>query len=111
MKKISLFFLPLLLLVGCQDNGGAAREGAREAVDAPSRYLGANVRAQQQAQVTTAVNSVTGAVRMFQTQEGRYPQNLNELVQKNYLSAIPALPQGASFRYNAQTGEVAVDGY
>jgi len=115
MKKWSLFFLPLLILTGCQENGGTnaqqLREGAREAIDAPADYLGANVRAQHQAQVTSAKTSVEGAVRMFQASEGRYPRNLDELVTEKYLSAIPQLPRGASFNYNAQTGQVTVAGY
>lgn len=110
MKKIAFFCLPLFLLVGCEENG-SAREGAREAAEAPSRYLGANVRAKQQAEVTAAVSSVENAVRMFQVSEERYPRSLDELVQENYLPAMPSLPEGVSLDYNPQTGEVAVEGY
>jgi hypothetical protein len=111
MKKIVLLVSPLLLLVGCQENGSAVREGVREGVEAPSRYVGANIRAQQQAQVTAALNSVNGAVRMFHTTEGRYPQSLNELVQRNYLATLPDLPRGVSYAYDARTGQVSVSGY
>jgi hypothetical protein len=113
MKPISLLLLSCLLLVGCQENGGTrgqeAREGMRDAVNAPADYVTANVRAQQQAQTTTALNSVNGAIRMFQVSEGRNPSNLNELVQQNYLPALPELPRGAVYRYDPQTGQASVD--
>lgn len=115
MKKFSLLFLPLVFLVGCERTGGTSaqeiKEGAREAVNAPADYVGANVRAKHQAEVTTATSSVNNAVRMFQVAEGRFPNSLNELVQEDYLPAMPTLPRGASFNYDAQTGAVTVEGY
>lgn len=115
MKKTCLFFLPLVILAGCEENGGASsqeiREGARDAVNAPADYVGANVRAKQQAEVTTAMSSVNNAVRMFEAAEGRKPNSLNELVEERYLPGLPTLPKGASFNYDAQTGQVAVEGY
>lgn len=117
MKKIGLFFFPLFIFAGCQQQGGdtsdtngTAGEAAREAVEAPSRYLGANVKAKQQAEVTTALGSVRNAVRMFQATEGRFPRSLNELVEEDFLPALPSLPSGSSYSYNSQTGEVTVTG-
>lgn len=113
-RKFCLFFLPLLATLGCQEKGDTsreeAREGVRDAINAPADYVGANIRAGQQAQVTTATTSVNSAIRMFQAQEGRNPRSLNELVEEGYLPAIPDLPRGASFEYDAETGEATVSG-
>lgn len=106
MKKLSLLILPLIAFTGCDENGAA-----REAVDAPSDYVGANVRAQQQAQVTSATSTVNSAIRMFAATEGRNPRDLNELRDEGYLERLPDLPRDASFDYNPQTGELGVTGY
>lgn len=112
MKKSLLLLLPLFLFAACeQATREEVKEGAREAVNAPSDYVGANVRAKKQAEVTTATSSVNNAIRMFQASEGRLPKSLDELVAEDYLPALPSLPTGASFKYNAQTGQVTVDGY
>ncbi len=115
MKTASgLLLLSALLFAACQEGGTTAqeiREGASEAVNAPADYVGANVRAQQQASATTAKMSVDNAIRMFRAAEGRNPANLNELIQEGYLPAMPELPRGVSFQYDAQTGTASLKGY
>jgi hypothetical protein len=115
MKKLSLILLPLVLTVGCQESGsnggGGAREAAGEAVNAPTRYIDANVRARHQAQVTTATSSINSAIRMFVVAEGRNPSSLAELLESGYMSQLPELPSGASYSYSAQTGQVTILGY
>lgn len=115
MKKLSLILLPLILTVGCQESGsnggGGAREAAGEAVNAPTRYIDANVRAPHQAQVTTATSSINSAIRMFVVAEGRNPSSLAELLESGYMSQLPELPSGASYSYSAQTGQVTILGY
>lgn len=107
MKKI-IWILPLIFAVAACE---PVKKGASEAVNAPTDYIGANVRAKQQAEVTTAVSTVNNAIRMFQAGEGRLPKNIGELVTEGYLPAVPSLPKGASFSYNPQTGQLGVDGY
>lgn len=116
MKRIIGICFPLVfLLVGCEQEdrprGEDLREGAGEAVRAPGDYISTNIRAQQQAEVQMATQSVTQAVRHFQAAEGRNPRNLEELVSEDYLPQIPDLPRGGSFKYNPQTGQVTVEGY
>lgn len=113
MKKLYLFLLPALCLIstGCEKAKENLEQGASEAVNAPTDYLRANVRAKQQAEVTTALSSVNNAVRMFQASEGRAPKSLNELISEGYMPALPALPSGVSYKYDARTGQVSVDGY
>jgi hypothetical protein len=111
---VPLLALAVVFFSGCGENAPTAqevREGAREGVEAPTRYVGANIRAQQQAQVTSATTTVNSAIRMFQAAEGRNPRDLNELIQAGYLGTLPELPRGASFHYTAQTGAVTVVGY
>jgi hypothetical protein len=45
---------------------------------------------------------------MFHAQEERFPRDLNELVQKRYIPAVPAPPPGMRFDYNPQTGELKI---
>lgn len=110
-----LLFLSALLLVGCQEGGNSTakkiKEGATEAVNAPSDYVGANLRAKQQATATTAKATVTKAIQMFKASEGRNPASLDELIQNGYLVGIPDLPKGASFDYDPQSGTATLQGY
>jgi hypothetical protein len=75
---------------------------------APVDYLGAAAKAQQNAVKTVDVAAVTQAVRLFQTELGRLPKDLDELVQEKYLPRIPATPYGTKLSYDPTTGEVKV---
>ena len=52
--------------------------------------------------------SLNEAVQMFFNAEGRYPKDLNELVEKQYINQIPAAPNGMKLDYNPATGKVKV---
>lgn len=112
-RKTFLLLSPLLSValafVGCE--GGSARDAANEAVNAPSDYVGTHVRAKQQAEVTTARSTVNNAIRMFQAAEGRNPSSLDELGETGFLDRLPSLPSGASYDYDAASGQVTIQGY
>src|SRR5262245_11883321 len=61
---------------------------------APVDYLAAAARAQQSAVKTVDVAAVNQAIQMFNVQEGRYPKDLNELVEKKYMPKLPPVPYG-----------------
>ena len=50
--------------------------------------------------------SVTKAIEMFHASEDRYPKSLEELVKTQYLPALPQLPTGMKYEYDANTGRV-----
>ncbi|HNQ90974.1 MAG TPA: hypothetical protein PKM73_20355 [Verrucomicrobiota bacterium] len=73
---------------------------------APADYVGAIARSQRQAAKVTDLASLTRAIQMFQATEDRYPTNLNELVAKQYMPALPALPSGMKYQYDPSSGQV-----
>ena len=113
--KVSIFLLASLAIVaaGCNDKSGSSGQSTNtsavsEVVNAPADYVGGLAKAKQNAAKTADVSSITQAIRMFQVDKGRYPKDLNELVQENYLKQIPAAPYGTKLDYDPSTGEVKV---
>jgi hypothetical protein len=70
-------------------------------------YLGALVQADKYAVKTIDVSYLNQAVQMFQTQEGRLPKDINELV-PNYVAKLPAAPYGYKIVYEPTSGAVTV---
>ena len=70
-------------------------------------YLGSLVQADKYAVKTIDVSYLNQAVQLFQTQEGRLPKDLNELV-PNYVAKLPAAPYGSRLNYDAASGAVTV---
>jgi hypothetical protein len=103
-----------LLLAGCgeksdkpgQTTNAPASSGG--ALTAPVDYLGVAVKARQSAIKTVDVASLNKAIQMFNVQEGRYPKDLNELVQEKYFPEIPLAPYGTKIVYDANAGEVKI---
>jgi hypothetical protein len=75
---------------------------------APVDYLGAIAQGQQAAVKTVGLASVNEAIRQFQTEHGRLPKDLDELVQEKYLVKIPAAPYGSKFVYDPTSGQARV---
>jgi hypothetical protein len=119
--KASLLILLVagMCLAGCgKNNSGSPPPGTNTnqtsqptntaAVAQPSGgYLGALVQADKYAVKTIDVSFLNQAVQMFQTQEGRLPKDLNELV-PNYVAKLPAPPYGSKIVYDATSGAVTV---
>jgi len=114
MKRI-IPFLGIAIgagLCGCgkpaahEKSSGSSASG--NPITAPVDYLGAVAKAQQSATRTLGNAQVTQAIKTFQAEEGRYPTNLQELVAKGNLVALPALPANMKFDYNPATGDLKV---
>ena len=103
-----------LLLAGCSgDSGNSANATNANASgsspgEAPGGYLGALTRAQQTAVKTVDTVSVNDALQRFNVDKGRYPKDLNELVQEKYIPQVPATPYGTKLDYDAAAGKVTV---
>jgi hypothetical protein len=77
-------------------------------VTAPVDYLNSIAKAEHDAVKTIDVSTVNAAIRQFQVEQGRYPKDLDELVQNKYIPRIPPVPYGYKLDYDAATGEAKV---
>jgi hypothetical protein len=75
---------------------------------APADYVGAISQAQKHSVKVVNLAQIKQAIRFFEAQEGRFPRDLDELVARQYLPALPALPAGVKYHYNPTTGEIKV---
>ena len=105
-----------LFLTGCgnKTNSSAASAGATNTpgsnpLNAPADYLGAIVDAKQRAVKTIDTVSLDQAIQNFSVEHGRYPKDLDELVQTKVLPKLPDPPHGMKFIYDANTGSVKVE--
>jgi hypothetical protein len=75
---------------------------------APVDYLGAAAKGQQSAVKTVDTVSLDKAIQLFNVEQGRYPKDLNELVQEKYIPQLPPVPYGTKLAYDAASGKVSV---
>ena len=115
MKMLSCFALAAsLFLAGCgqspdkpaQPTNGAA--SGSSPLTAPADYVGALGKAQQSAVKTVDVSSLNQAIQLFNVENGRYPKDLNELVESKFIPKIPEAPRGMKLEYDATAGKVKV---
>ncbi len=105
MKTIFLMLIAAgLVLTGCGKNSkyGTVQD-TKKAMD----YGNTLVNSKKTADKTIDVSFLNQAVQLFNTQEGRYPKTLEELV-PNYVAKIPPVPIGYKIEYDATKGEVKV---
>ena len=102
-------------LVGCSEKSDKPPQTTNAAtsdgnpLNAPANYLGGLAKGQQSAVKTVDVTSLNQAIQLFNVQEGRYPKDLNELVEKKYIPKIPDAPYGMKIVYDSAKGEVKVE--
>jgi hypothetical protein len=114
MKGIVLLpIVALFFATGCSPSGGSsqplstnASANATNADNVP--YYGAMIKAKRNATTTADVASLKPSIDQFQVDKGRFPKDLNELVQEKYISKVPAAPYGFKIDYDAATGVVKV---
>jgi len=103
-----------VLLTGCGEKSGKPAPSTNAAasdgnpLNAPANYLGGLAKGQQSAVKTVDVASLNQAIQLFNVEEGRFPKDLNELVEKKYLPKIPAAPYGMRIVYDTNAGKVKV---
>lgn len=113
MKTILLVSMPLvLLLAGCGDQSKSGTQTTNASsgnpLTAPVDYLAAAGKAQQSAVKTVDTAALNQAIQMFNVDNGRYPKDLNELVEKKYIPRIPDAPYGTKIVYDEKAGQVKV---
>lgn len=104
--KIVLFVCCTVLVVvaGCSKKTEQQTQPGQNPLTAPADYVGVAVQAKRQAETTIDLVSVNHAIRLFYTAEGRFPNNLQELVDTGYLPIMPQPPHGMRISYDPKTG-------
>ncbi len=103
-----------LVLVGCDGSSDKAPKttngaaGGSSPLSAPADYVGALGKAQQTAVKTVDTTSLNQAIQLFNVENGRYPKDLTELVEKKFIPKIPEAPRGMKLEYDATAGKVKV---
>jgi len=114
VNGITLLIAGSLLLAGCgrkqqaDQKNQLTNNNSGNPITAPVDYLGAVNQARKTAIRRIDTASLQNAINLFNAQEDRYPRDLNELAQKHYIQAVPQLPPGSRFNYNAQNGEIQI---
>jgi hypothetical protein len=114
MKRfLMLIAVSGLAWAGCsrQENksAGEPEKGASgNPITAPVDYLGAVGQAKRFAEKTVDTVSINKAIQLFYAQEDRFPKDLNELVSRGYIPALPSPPAGMRFAYNPQNGDLRI---
>jgi len=116
----AILLIPLMagfFLSGCGNNssstGSAATNNAvtnfasGNPVTVVPDYIGVVGQAQKYSIKQIDLAQLTQAIQQFNAAEGRYPQDLQELV-PNYLAQVPQVPAGYQISYDATTGKVKV---
>jgi hypothetical protein len=116
MKSLLCFGL-VLVLAGCGEkssgpgpstNSSSAVESGTSVATAPADYLKAVTKSQQTAVKTVDTASIAKAIELFNVDQGRFPKDLNELVEKKFMPQIPQPPHGMKLAYDALTGTVKI---
>ncbi|HOX55396.1 MAG TPA: hypothetical protein P5205_01340 [Candidatus Paceibacterota bacterium] len=103
-----------LALAGCGESSNQPdppADGAASGsspLSAPADYVGALGKAQQKAVKTVDTTSLNQAIQLFHVDQGRYPKDLNELVETKFIPKVPDAPQGMKLDYDATAGKVKV---
>jgi hypothetical protein len=113
MKSIALLSLAALLIAaGCKPSGDSqsstSTNSSGSVLQAPADYVGALGRAEQNAGKTVDIASLNQAIQMVQVDKGRFPKDLDELVQEKYLKKLPDAPYGMKLDYDPSTGQAKV---
>ncbi len=110
MKANLLAMLAALVLVGCNDSSQTtgASGGKSSVATAPAEYLNNAAKEQKRAVKVADIAAMNKTVEKFYVQEGRFPKDLLELIEKDYLPRLPVLPDKAEWDYDTNSGVVGI---
>ncbi len=99
------------LLAGCGEKPAAPAksDSAPDSAPAPAGYLQSITKAQKTAVKVVDTAALNKAIELFYVQEGRFPKDLEELVEKKLIPKIPPAPAGKKIVYDAKAGLVMVE--
>ena len=110
---LSLCMALVFFALGCGKSSSQKTQTTNTASDgsvitAPVDYLGALAKAKKSTEKTVDTIALNQAIQMFEVQEGRFPKDLNEMVEKKVIRVIPQAPIGSKIEYDAVSGTVKV---
>ncbi len=110
MKKALLLIAIVIWVSGCDSKTSPSAEESSggSVVSAPTDYLKNAAAAKKSAVKAIDTVALNNAITLFGGEVGRYPKDLNELVTKNYIKAIPEPPHGMKIDYDPKTGTVKI---
>jgi hypothetical protein len=102
-----------LALAGCGENSGKSGSATNTSkgptpLSAPADYVGAIGAAKNLAEKTVDLTTLNQAIQMFQADKGRFPKDLDELIQEKLIVQIPRAPYGKKIVYDAEKGKVSI---
>ncbi len=103
MKKTLFLILLLVFTFSCNK-----KKEELTPLNAPMKYGETMGKAIKKAKAMDEILYLKNKINTFQIQEGRYPNSLEELVEKGYIEKLPEPPEGMKFYYNPKTGNVEV---
>ncbi|MFA5393272.1 MAG: hypothetical protein WC081_01390 [Candidatus Ratteibacteria bacterium] len=110
MKNGVLILAVIFLAIGITSCGkkSAPEEGLSPA-NAIQKYGGVMGKNYQRAKSFDVLLSLKHDITSFQTEQGRWPSSLQELVEKGYTKELPKPPEGMKFSYNSQNGSIRLE--
>ena len=110
MKNIGiiLIFSSILFIItlsGCNKKK-KEEENRLTPLNAPAKYGETMGKAMKKAKIMDIVLPLKNTIDTFYIEEGRYPESLQELVDKGYIKEIPKPPEGMNYYYDSKTGKI-----
>ena len=112
MKNVILILMVIFLAIGlaaCSKKPAPASEEGLNPANAIQKYGGVMGKTYKRAKSFDALLSLKHDITSFQTEQGRWPSSLQELVEKGYTKELPSPPEGMAFSYNPQNGSIRLE--
>jgi len=106
MKKKNFIICLIILFLFTACNKKKKENEELTPLNAPAKYGETMGKAMKKAEAVNNIRTLKSEIYLFFAQEGRYPNSLNELVDKGYIKEIPTPPKGMSYSYDPTTGKV-----
>jgi len=106
MKKTFSLLIILFILFSFSCGKKQPQEKPQSVGNPIEQYGGVMSKTLQRAKGMDAVLPMKQLIDSFYVQEGRYPSDLKELVDKNYVREIPAPPKGYRYSYDPASGKI-----
>lgn len=104
-RKLSFLFAAVVILSGCSNSETTETPSS----DLPEKDFSEMLeRVGQRKAERDALNNLQKGVLDFQLRFGRLPTNLVEIATYNVIPELPQAPEGYTFVYNAQLGNVSL---
>ena len=112
MKNVVLVLMVIFLAIGlttCGKKPVPVSEEGLSPANAIQKYGGVMGKTYKRAKSFDALLSLKHDITSFQTEQGRWPSSLQELVEKGYAKKLPEPPEGMKFSYNPQNGSIRLE--